>query len=815
MIYLIPSYVDSGLQLVRNSTTLDKESAHSGFHSDRRRSSQPGGRASSADPDPLTSPAITRTTGQTLMRILRLNKPEWPQIVVGCAGALCNGAVQTAAMLIVAESLKAFAADTPSQQKHEFAKLTYYSIALGVVAAVAFVLQEYMFGLSGEALTKNVRSILFQAMVRQDIAWFDDAENETGKLTARLSLEASAVQGALKTSLGYSTLACGTVISSFVVAFVLGWRLALMLVCFVPLTFISGLMSMKVYSGAFTEAKAVMEDVSRDAMESVGSIRTVASLTKEMAVYKQVETKLWTPYKKHLRSSFVSCLVFGLTTGLHYISFAVAFWYGARLLRDDRIKMENIFRSTNVCRGLLVRGSPPQGRPYQDGEHLPVGSQTFAVAFWYGARLLRDDRIKMENIFRFTNVCRGLLVRGSPPQGRPYQDGEHLPVGSQTFAVAFWYGARLLRDDRIKMENIFRFTNVCRGLLVRGSPPQGRPYQDGEHLPVGSQTFAVAFWYGARLLRDDRIKMENIFRVLGPMILGIQQVSRILAFAPDAGKSLKSAARVFELQDRLPAIDAYSSKGDKPSPDTLTARIKFSNLHYRYAARPDVKILNGLDLRVEPGQTLALVGESGCGKSTTVQLVERFYDPELGSVYLDKYNLKDLNLTWLRAQIGLVSQEPILFDQSIAENIAYGDNSRTVSMDEIIQAAKSANIHNFIQSLPMGYETNVGSKGTQLSGGQKQRVAIARALIRNPKVLLLDEATSALDAESEKIVQEALDKARAGRTCITIAHRLTTIKDADKIAVFKNGVVHEIGTHDTLMAKQGLYFKLQKAQNKT
>ncbi|KAK3779555.1 hypothetical protein RRG08_045301 [Elysia crispata] len=336
----------------------------------------------------------------------------------------------------------------------------------------------------------------------------------------------------------------------------------------------------------------------------------------------------------------------------------------------------------------------------------------------------------------------------------------------------------------------------------------------GATMGMSYWSFGVCFFYGSRLLEDDDISFDDIFRVCGCVVFCSMQFGRCIAFAPDFNKGRKAASFIFSLHDKVPPIDAYSTAGAKPDKGSFTTTISFKGIHFRYPMRRDVKILNGLDLRVEPGQTLALVGESGCGKSTTVQLVERFYDPELGSVYLDKYNLKDLNLTWLRAQIGLVSQEPILFDQSIAENIAYGDNSRTVSMDEIIQAAKSANIHNFIQSLPMGYFTNVGSKGTQLSGGQKQRVAIARGLIRNPKILLLDEATSALDNESEKIVQEALDKARAGRTCITIAHRLTTIKDADKIAVFKNGVVHEIGTHDTLMAKQGLYFKLQKAQHK-
>ncbi|CAF1640337.1 unnamed protein product [Didymodactylos carnosus] len=180
----------------------------------------------------------------------------------------------------------------------------------------------------------------------------------------------------------------------------------------------------------------------------------------------------------------------------------------------------------------------------------------------------------------------------------------------------------------------------------------------------------------------------------------------------------------------------------------------------------------------------------------------------------DSKDIRSLDLEWYRSQIGIVSQEPILFDISIKDNIAYGDHSRVVSTDEIIEAAKSANIHDFIQQLPDGYDTNCGNKGTQLSGGQKQRIAIARALIRNPKILLLDEATSALDTESEKVVQEALDRAQQNRTSITIAHRLSTIQNADLICVLRHGVIVESGRHDELLAKQGYYFRLAQKKLK-
>lgn len=211
-------------------------------------------------------------------------------------------------------------------------------------------------------------------------------------------------------------------------------------------------------------------------------------------------------------------------------------------------------------------------------------------------------------------------------------------------------------------------------------------------------------------------------------------------------------------------------------------------------------------------QTVALVGESGSGKSTVISLTERFYDPNSGCIYLDGVEIQNLNIRWLRKQMGLVSQEPVLFNETIRSNIAYG-RQEEVSEDEIIAVAKAANAHSFISSLPQGYDTPVGDRGVQLSGGQKQRIAIARAILKDPRILLLDEATSALDAQSERIVQDALDRMMVCRTTIVVAHRLTTIRGADLIAVMKNGSVVENGTHDTLMTRpDGVYASLVALQ---
>lgn len=264
--------------------------------------------------------------------------------------------------------------------------------------------------------------------------------------------------------------------------------------------------------------------------------------------------------------------------------------------------------------------------------------------------------------------------------------------------------------------------------------------------------------------------------------------------------------------DRVPEIASPPDSEDKDLDWKADGLIQFSKVEFHYPTRPEMQILQGLNLIVKPGQMVALVGQSGCGKSTCIQLLQRLYDPISGTVTMDRRDISSVSLRNLRSQLGVVGQEPVLFDRTIAENIAYGDNFRLVPMDEIIEAAKKSNIHSFVSSLPLGYDTRLGSKGTQLSGGQKQRIAIARALVRNPRVLLLDEATSALDTQSEKVVQAALDKAMEGRTCITIAHRLATIRNADVICVLEKGTVAEMGTHDDLIAADGLYAHLHALQ---
>jgi ATP-binding cassette subfamily B (MDR/TAP) protein 1 len=324
--------------------------------------------------------------------------------------------------------------------------------------------------------------------------------------------------------------------------------------------------------------------------------------------------------------------------------------------------------------------------------------------------------------------------------------------------------------------------------------------------------YATCFWFSGWLINNGHIRadeFDDIFKVLMGIVFAAMTAGETSAMGADIGEGTLAAHKIVDLLNKEPEIDNMN-EGGKTLP-SCEGNIEFDSVKFSYPTRQDCQVLKGLSLKVNKGETVALVGQSGCGKSTCIQLLERFYDSNDGTLTVDNENVNQLNIGWLRQQMGFVQQEPILFDRSIKENILYGTDG-TFTDDQIHSACVEANAADFIADLPDGYDTCCGRKGSQLSGGQKQRIAIARALIRNPKILLLDEATSALDTESEKIVKDALNKARNGRTSILIAHRLSTVVNADKIAVIDNGTIVEIGTHAELIKKKGAYYSLVNTQ---
>ncbi|ORX44526.1 P-loop containing nucleoside triphosphate hydrolase protein [Piromyces finnis] len=324
--------------------------------------------------------------------------------------------------------------------------------------------------------------------------------------------------------------------------------------------------------------------------------------------------------------------------------------------------------------------------------------------------------------------------------------------------------------------------------------------------------YGAAFFFGVRFINGNTTS-GDILNVLMAIIMACNTLNSLTSNISIFTDACAAAGSLFAIIDRLPKeIEIKTEGGKKSGEDSISGTIEFRDVHFSYPSRPDTEVLKGLSFTCKPGQVIALVGTSGSGKSTVIQLLERFYDPASGEILIDGKNINEYNVNTLRSNIGIVLQEPTLFDATIGENIKITRPDAT--QDEIERAAKQAHCHEFISELPLGYNTATGERGAQLSGGQKQRICIARALIDNPKILLLDEATATLDNRSEKTVQMALDAASVGRTTLVIAHRLTTIRNADCILVMDKGTIIEKGTHDELMAigSDGVYYGLVKTQ---
>ncbi|CAL5059839.1 unnamed protein product [Urochloa decumbens] len=321
--------------------------------------------------------------------------------------------------------------------------------------------------------------------------------------------------------------------------------------------------------------------------------------------------------------------------------------------------------------------------------------------------------------------------------------------------------------------------------------------------------YAFNIWYGSRLVMDHGYKGGTVYVVSSAIVFGGASLGSALSNIKYFSEASSAAERIMELIRRTPKIDSESDAGEELA--NVAGEVEFRNVVFCYPSRPECPIFRSFSLHVPAGHTVALVGSSGSGKSTVIALLVRFYDPSAGQVTLDGVDIRRLRLKWIRAQMGLVSQEPALFATSIRENILFGKEDATE--EEVVAAAKAANAHSFISQLPQCYNTQVGERGIQMSGGQKQRIAIARAILKSPKILLLDEATSALDTNSERVVQEALELASMGRTTIIVAHRISTIRNADMIVTMQSGEVKELGSHDELIdIENGLYSSLVHLQ---
>ena len=321
---------------------------------------------------------------------------------------------------------------------------------------------------------------------------------------------------------------------------------------------------------------------------------------------------------------------------------------------------------------------------------------------------------------------------------------------------------------------------------------------------------AVGFllWMGGHDVLDGRISAGDLTAFVFYAVLVASSGGAISETIGDLQRAAGAAERLAELSAEPPAI--LEAANPKPLPKPLSGSVRFEDISFRYPTRPESLALDRFDLTVAPGETVAIVGPSGAGKTTVFNLLLRFYDPESGTIRIDGVDIRELRFADLRSALAIVPQEPVLFTASVAENIRYGQPD--ASDAEVRAAAETASALRFIEALPQGFATDLGARGVRLSGGQRQRIAIARAVLRNPAILLLDEATSALDAESELAVQQALDRLMKGRTTLVIAHRLATVQKADRIVVVDHGQVVDVGRHADLIRRDGLYARLAELQ---
>ncbi|CAI9752720.1 unnamed protein product [Fraxinus pennsylvanica] len=574
-------------------------------------------------------------------RLLKLNAPEWPYSVIGAIGSVLSGFIGPTFAIVMSNMIEVFYYKNPATMERKTKEYVFIYIGAGLYAVVAYLIQHYFFSIMGENLTTRVRRMMLAAILRNEVGWFDEEENNSSLLAARLSTDAADVKSAIAERISVILQNMTSLLTSFIVAFIVEWRVSLLILVTFPLLVLANFaqqLSLKGFAGDTAKAHA---KTSMIAGEGVSNIRTVAAFNAQEKILALFCHELQVPQLRSFSRSQSSGFLFGLSQLALYASEALILWYGAHLVNK------------------------------------------------------------------------------------------------------------------------------------------------------GTSTFS---------------KVIKVFVVL---VITANSVAETVSLAPEIIRGGEAVGSIFSLLDRSTKIDPDEAEAENV--ESVRGEIELRHVDFVYPSRPDVLVFKNLSLRIRAGQSQALVGASGSGKSSVIALIERFYDPMAGKVMIDGKDIRRLNLKSLRLKIGLVQQEPALFAASIFDNIAYGKDGATEA--EVVEAAQAANVHTFVSGLPEGYKTSVGEKGVQLSGGQKQRVAIARAVLKNPSILLLDEATSALDAESECMLQEALERLMRGRTTVLVAHRLSTIRRVDSIGVVQDGRIVEQGSHGDLISRpDGAYSRLLQLQ---
>nr|XP_043629566.1 putative multidrug resistance protein [Erigeron canadensis] len=576
-------------------------------------------------------------------RLLKMNAPEWGKGLSGCIGAIGSGAVQPINAYCVGGLINVYFRTDKSSIVSHARVYSFVFLGLGVFNFFTSVIQHYYFAVMGEKLTTRIREKLLEKLLTFEIGWYDQDENTSAAICARLSTEANMVRSLVGDRLSLLTQAFFGALFAYTLGLVLSWRLALVLMAAQPLLIGSFYARSVLMKSLSEKSQKAQKEGSQLASEAVINHRTITAFSSQKRIVSLFKETLEGPRKESIRQSY--------------------------------------FSGIGLC-------------------------------------------------------------------------------SSQFLAAA---------------------------------------------------STALAYWYGGRLLTKELIDPEKLFQAFLVLLFTAYTIADAGSMTKDISRGSNAVGSVFAILDKKTEIDPDTSWGHDSIKGNIRGRVELKDVFFAYPSRPDQMVFKGLNLKIRQGTSMAIVGPSGSGKSTIIGLIERFYDPLKGAVFIDERDVKEYNLRALRSHIALVSQEPTLFAGSIYENIAYGKPNAKES--EIRKAAMLANAHEFISGMKDGYETYCGERGVQLSGGQKQRIAIARAMLKNPSILLLDEATSALDTVSESLVQEALEKMMNGRTCIVVAHRLSTIQKSDSIAVIQDGKVAEQGSHsDLLSVRGGAYSNLVKMQ---
>jgi ATP-binding cassette subfamily B (MDR/TAP) protein 1 len=691
-------------------------------------------------------------------RLARLNAPEAGYGLAGAVGSLCAGAVQPAFALAFSAMIGSFYLTDTRRMLADASIYALVFVGIGAGGFVALLVQQACFGVAGQRLAARVRVLLLASILRQEAGWFELPSSSTGELSARLSADASAIRGACADVVGVALQETGTVVVGYVAALYFDWRMALVVTAALP-----------VITAAFALQTKFRLEAGGAGGGGGGGEGGGGGGKEGGGGGGEAPPAAAAPPKGKSRAS-KAALAIGRSNALAADAFSavrVVHAYGLEPFVCDQYARAYAPAAASARRAACAMGA-------SWGLAQALQWLVFAALVLFGGDEVLSGRASYDSMLK-AFMCVFFVAIGLSEAMNGFSSvGAALPAAARVFAVI---------DRRSAID----------------------PFEDegGDRGGVGGEAATTEAGDKARRRRLEREAVRALRwskRAGGGRRKGRDDEPGVPP--PPAGQPPSDAV----------AISVDAPPPPPPPPPLGPASVELRDVVFRYPSRPQALVFDGLSLGVPAGTTQALVGESGSGKSTVVQLCLRFYDPERGRVLLDG---RDVRTEWgvreLRAQIALVSQEPVLFNASVLANVRLA--RPRASMAEVAAAVRAAHAEEFVLALPRAYDTPLGEGGVQLSGGQRQRLAIARALLKAPRLLLLDEATSALDNASERQVQRALDAAARGRTTIVVAHRLSTVRGADSIAVVHRGRVLERGTHAELLAlgSQGAYSKLVQA----